>query len=141
MTGSSPAKNRSNALDNPRAAYPAEVVVDDVDDSAPVDWPLRALEVAARADVCVIVVLAAEDRARDMTDAPVWLMGAGWASGAPSLESRTWGETDPVTRAASLAYGRAEITDPAEEVHLAEVDDTFAFRELQHLEALGFGEA
>jgi len=63
------AKNRSNALDNPRAAYPAEVAVDDVDDSAPVSWPLRELEVAARADGCVIVVLAAEDRAREMTEA------------------------------------------------------------------------
>ena len=47
----------------------------------------------------------------------------------------------PVTRAAELAYGRAEISDPAEEVDLAEVDDTYAYRELQHLEALGFGEA
>jgi acetyl-CoA C-acetyltransferase len=135
------AKNRSNALDNPRAAYPAEVAVDDVDDSEPVAWPLRELEVAARADGCVIVVLAAEERARDMTDAPVWLLGAGWASGAPSLESRTWGEAEPVTRAAELAYGRAEISDAAEEVDVAEVDDTFAFRELQHLEALGFGQA
>jgi acetyl-CoA C-acetyltransferase len=135
------AKNRSNALDNPRAAYPAEVAVDDVDDSAPVAWPLRELEVAARADGCVIAVLAAEDRAREMTDAPVWLLGAGWASGAPSLESRTWGEAEPVTRAAERAYRLAEIADPQEEIDLAEVDDTFAYRELQHLEALGFGEA
>jgi acetyl-CoA C-acetyltransferase len=135
------AKNRSNALDNPRAAYPAEVAVDDVDDSAPVAWPLRELEVAGRADGCVIVVLAAEDRARDMTEAPVWLVGAGWASGSPTLESRTWGEAEPVTRAAELAYGRAEIGDPQEEIDLAEVDDTLAYRELLHLEALGLGDA
>jgi acetyl-CoA C-acetyltransferase len=135
------AKNRSNALDNPRAAYPAEVAVDDIDDSAPVAWPLRELEIAARADGCVIVVLAAEDRAREMTEAPVWLLGAGWASGTPTLESRTWGETEPVTRAAELAYRRAEITDPQEEIDLAEVDDTLAYKELLHLEALGLGEA
>ena len=135
------AKNRSNALDNPRAAYPAELAADDVDDSAPVAWPLRALEVAERADGCVVVVLAAEDRARELTEGPVWLLGAGWSSGSPSLESRTWGETEPVTKAAESAYRQAEITDPQEEIDLVEVDDTFAYKELLHLEALGLGEA
>jgi acetyl-CoA C-acetyltransferase len=133
------AKNRSNALDNPRAAYPADLDADDVDGSAPVAWPLKTLEVAERADGCVVVVLAAEERARELTEGPVWLLGAGWSSGSPSLESRTWGETEPVTRAAESAYRQAEIADPQEEIDLAEVDDTFAYRELQALEALGLG--
>lgn len=135
------AKNRTNALDNPRAAYPARLVTEDVDDSSPVSWPLRELELAERADGCIVMVLAAEDRARSLTEAPVWLLGAGWSSGSPTLESRLWGEADSTTRAAEAAYRRAGIQDPAEEVDLAEVDDTFAFRELQHLEALGLGEA
>ena len=135
------AKNRSNALDNPRAAYPADLAVEDVEDSAPVAWPLRELEIAGRADGCAVVVLASEDRARELTDGPVWLLGAGWASGSPTLESRAWGEADPVTRAALMAYRQAEISDPPEEIDLAEVDDTFAYRELQHLEALGLGSA
>ena len=135
------AKNRSNALDNPRAAYPAELTVDDVDDSAPVSWPLRELEVARRADGCVVVVLASEDRVRDLSDGPVWLLGIGWASGGPSLESRAWGEADSVTHAAEAAYRRAEIRDPSAEIDLLEIDDTYAYRELQHLEALGLGEA
>ncbi len=135
------AKNRSNALDNPRAAYPARVAVEDVDDSAPVAWPLRELEVASRADGCVVIVLASEERARELTEGPVWLLGIGWASSTPTLESRTWGEAESVTRAAELAYRRAEVSDPQEEIDLAEVDDTFAYKELQHLEALGLGDA
>jgi acetyl-CoA C-acetyltransferase len=135
------AKNRTNALDNPRAAYAAQVTVDDVDDSTPVSWPLRELEIAARADGCVVVVLAAEERARELTEAPVWILGAGWSSGSPTLESRLWGEADSTTRAAEAAYRHAEIADPAEEIDLAEIDDVYAFRELEHLEALGFGEA
>jgi acetyl-CoA C-acetyltransferase len=71
----------------------------------------------------------------------VWLLGVGWSSGSPSLESRTWGETESVTKAAESAYRRAEITDPQEEIDLVEVDDTFAYKELLHLEALGLGEA
>ena len=102
------AKNRSNALDNPRAAYPATLAVEDVEDSAPVAWPLRELEVAGRADGCVVVVLAAEGRVRELTEGPVWLLGAGWASGSPTLESRAWGEADFVTTAAAAAYRQAE---------------------------------
>jgi acetyl-CoA C-acetyltransferase len=133
------AKNRTNALDNPRAAYPADVTAEDVGDSAPVFWPLRELEVAGRADGCVVVVLAAEERAADLTEGPVWLLGAGWSSGSPTLESRTWGEADFVARAAERAYAMAGVEDPGEEIDLAEVDDVFAFKELQHLEALGLG--
>jgi len=135
------AKNRTNALDNPRAAYPADVEAEDVHDSAPVYWPLRELEVAARADGCVVVVLAAEERAGDLTEGPVWLLGAGWSSGSPTLESRAWGEADFVARAAERAYAMAAVEDPGEEIDLAEVDDVYAFKELQHLEALGLGTA
>jgi acetyl-CoA C-acetyltransferase len=135
------AKNRTNALDNPRAAYPADVEAEDVHDSAPVYWPLRELEVAARADGCVVAVLAAEERAGDLTDGPVWLLGAGWSSGSPTLESRVWGEADFVARAAERAYAMAGVEDPGEEIDLAEVDDVYAFKELQHLEALGLGTA
>ena len=135
------AKNRSNALDNPRAAYPAELSIDDVDDSAPVSWPLRELEVAGRADGCVVVVLAAEERVRDLSEGPVWILGAGWSSASPSLESRAWGEAEAVTQAAKTAYWQAEVGFPADEIDLLEVDDTYAYRELQHLEALGLAEA
>jgi acetyl-CoA C-acetyltransferase len=135
------AKNRTNALDNPRAAYPADLSADDVDDSSPVAWPLRELEIAGRADGCVVVVLASEERARELTEGPVWVLGAGWASGTPTLESRAWGEAEPVTIAATRAYAQAGIGSPAEEIDLLEVDDTYAYRELQALEALGLGEA
>ncbi len=135
------AKNRSNALDNPRAAYPAALAVEDVDGSTPVAWPLRELEVAGRADGCVVVVLAAEDRVRELTEGPIWVLGAGWASGSPTVESRAWGEADFVTTAAAAAYRQAEISDPQEEIDLVEVDDVYAYRELQHVEALGLASA
>ncbi len=43
-------------------------------------------------------------------------------------------------RAAERAYRLAGIEDPTAGVDLAEVDDTYAFKELQHLEALGLAE-
>ncbi|MEP7032794.1 MAG: acetyl-CoA acetyltransferase [Actinomycetota bacterium] len=134
------AKNRRNALDNPRAAYPADLAADDVDESTPMFWPLRELEIAARADGCVVVVLAAEDRVPDLSEGPVWVLGVGWSSGSPTLESRAWGEADFVRAAAERAYAMAGIDDPAEQIDLAEADDTYAFKELMHLEALGLAD-
>jgi acetyl-CoA C-acetyltransferase len=129
-------KNRRNALDNPRAAYPAAVDAEDVAAADPRWWPLRSLDVAGRADGGVVVVLAAEGRARDLTDDPVWVMGVGWSSGSPSLESRSWDEADYVRRAAERAYGMAGIGAAGRDVDFAEVDDTYSYRELMHVEAL-----
>jgi acetyl-CoA C-acetyltransferase len=134
------AKNRRNALDNPRAAYPADLTSGDVDDSTPVFWPLRALEIAGRADGCVVVVLAAEERVPHLSEGPVWVLGVGWSSGSPTLESRAWGEADFVRAAAERAYAMAGIDDPAEQIDLVEADDTYAFKELMHLEALGLAD-
>jgi acetyl-CoA C-acetyltransferase len=128
-------KNRRNALDNPRAAFPTEIEPGDVLRSEPMWWPLKGLDVARRADGCVVLVLADAERAAELTDAPVWVVGVGWSSGSPTLESRLWTEADYVRRAADGAYDRARLGSP-QDVDLAEVDDTYSYRELMHLEAL-----
>jgi acetyl-CoA C-acetyltransferase len=46
-----------------------------------------------------------------------------------------------VTAAAKTAYWQAKVGFPADEIDLLEVDDTYAYRELQALEALGMGRA
>jgi acetyl-CoA C-acetyltransferase len=129
-------KNRRNALDNPRAAYPTDVAAEAVADSDPLWWPLRRLDVAERADGAIVLVLADGDRAVDLTDVPVWVLGVGWSSGSPSLESRAWGTADYVQAAGDRAYGMAGISSPARDVDLAEVDDLYSYRELMSIEAL-----
>jgi acetyl-CoA C-acetyltransferase len=129
-------KNRRNALDNPRAAYPTDVAAEAVADSDPLWWPLRRLDVAERADGAIVLVLADGDRAVDLTDVPVWVLGVGWSSGSPSLESRAWGTADYVQAAGDRAYGMAGISSPARDVDLAEVDDLYSYRELMSVEAL-----
>ncbi|MGH2738453.1 MAG: thiolase C-terminal domain-containing protein [Actinomycetota bacterium] len=134
-------KNRRNALDNPRAAYPTEVTADDVGESGPLWWPLRRLDVAARADGCVVLVLADADKASDLTDAPVWVAGVGWSTGSASLESREWDRAGYVQQAADRAYEMARLGSPTRDVDLAEVDDAYSYRELMHLEALRLARA
>jgi acetyl-CoA C-acetyltransferase len=129
-------KNRTNALDNPLAAYPTALTSRDVAASDPLWWPLRRLDAAERADGAVVLVLADAERAGELTDAPVWVLGAGWSSGSPTLESRSWEEADYVRGAADRAYEMARVGSPTRDVDLAEVDDTYSYRELMHLEAL-----
>jgi acetyl-CoA C-acetyltransferase len=42
-----------------------------------------------------------------------------------------------ITKAADMAYRQAGIDNPNEAIKFAEVDDTYAYKELMHLEALG----
>ncbi len=121
-------RNRDHARGSRRASY-ADVV-----DPAPTFEPLTADQTASSADGCVVLVLAAADVGGDDS---AWLDGVGWSQDAPSLESRDWDRALATTRAAESAYARAGTAPGA--VDVAEVDDGFAFKQLQHLDALGLG--
>jgi acetyl-CoA C-acetyltransferase len=130
-------KNRSNALKNIAAAYPLALQPGDLAASPYRFYPLREDEIAKHADGCVVVVLASEPEARRISSRPIWVSGVGFANGSPTLESRDWIHADYVQTAAAAAYRHAGISDPKSEIDLFEVDDSFAFKELQHLVALG----
>jgi acetyl-CoA C-acetyltransferase len=76
-----------------------------------------------------------------MSEHPIWILGAGWCNDAPSLESREWDEAIYAREAARMAYRQAGISQPSMEIDFAEVDDAYAFKELQHLEAIGLARA
>jgi len=127
-------KNRRQALANPAAWYGGLLSADDVLASAPVCDPLRELEISPYADGAVVLVLASEDAAR-RAPKPVTIRGIGWASDSPWLGMRSWGEASYAGLAAEMAYRMAEVTQPGQEIRFAEIDDTYAYKELQHLEA------
>ena len=134
------AKNRANALFNPVAAYGAALSPEDVLDSEPAFEPLRRLEMSGPADGAVVLVLASEERALRARSKPVWVSGVGWCTEANALDSRDWTGAPYARRAAEMAYKAAGINDPAREIDFAEVDDTYSYKELQHLEAVGLFE-
>ncbi|MBN1889814.1 MAG: hypothetical protein JW850_17595 [Thermoflexales bacterium] len=134
------AKNKRNAMLNPLAAFPAELSVAQVLDSPPVAEPLTCMQIAPHADGAIVMVLADGQTARTLTDAPIWVCGLGWSNDTHTLESRPWGKAVYAELAAQMAYRTAGIRNPRIEIDLAEVDDAFAYKELQHLEALGLCE-
>jgi acetyl-CoA C-acetyltransferase len=132
------AKNKRNALNNPLAAYGAAISVQDVLNSEPVAFPLTQEEVSRHADGAIVLVLVAGEVARSLTDEPIWIRGIGWCNDSPSLENRSWCGAKYAKGASQMAYRMAGIRSPRLEIDFAEIDDSFAYKELQHLEALEF---
>jgi acetyl-CoA C-acetyltransferase len=131
------AKNRTHALKNIAAAFPMNLRAEDVELSPYLCYPLRDAEMAKSADGCVVMILASANRAKPFKSRPVWIRGVGFANDSPTLESRDWIDAQYIRAAAAMAYRQAGIKDPGAEIDLFEVDDTYAYKELQHLVALG----
>ena len=129
-------KNRRNACANMLAMNGAESIPSRRKDDLLSD-PLSKSDVAPIADGAAVVVLAAEETARGLRDDPVWIRGTGWASDSPNLETRDWNTATYAALASKQAYRQAKVRNPAREIDIAEVDDTYSFKELEHLEALG----
>ncbi|MBI4668071.1 MAG: acetyl-CoA acetyltransferase [Elusimicrobia bacterium] len=129
-------KNKGNAKSNHLAAYPKSVTLKDFRGSTSRCSPLRDIETAHHADGACVIVLAGEERAKANGAIPVWIQGFGWATETSAIDSKTWDKAVYATAAAKKAFRMAGIADPQKEISLLEIDDTYAFKELQHLEAI-----
>ncbi len=130
-------KNRGNGAANPRAHLRSPVSVEETLSSDPVCYPLRELHCPPQSVGGVAVILASEDAARRISDKRVWISGIGWAIDSYDLGSKDLSRLGSLAEAAAKAYRMAGISDPMEELDLAEVHDITAFHELMAYEALG----
>ncbi len=139
-------KNKYNALFNDCASWGAKITVDDVLNSEVLFSPLKYLDKAQDADGAIVLLLASEKKAKEITKTPIWVKGIGWGTSTPNLDTRWegWERAIYSEIAVEKAYRMAGITCPKKEIDFAEVDDTFSYKELQHIESLkvcSFGEA
>jgi len=127
--------NRANALLNPRASYGSNTTPGEVLASKPLAYPLRALEASLPADGCVVIVVASADAAKASGRVPVWIKGIGWSSGTPWVQSMDMAHAVYARQSAAAALKMAGWAKPRADLY--ELDDTFAYKELQHIEAIG----
>jgi len=90
---------------------------------------------SAAADAATVIVLASEEKAGKLSDNPVWIDGMGWANDTPTLESRDWARARYAEWSVKQASKMAGYS--AKKVDLYEIDDTYAYKEIQHAAALG----
>jgi acetyl-CoA C-acetyltransferase len=129
-------KNKKNAFANPYSDYEARITVDDVMQSEYLFKPVKSLDIAPNVDGAVCFVLASEEKTKEFGCDPIYLSGFGYCSETPWLSTRGM-DADYAKIAANMAYKMAKIEQPRKEIDIAEVDDKFSYKELQHLEALG----
>ena len=99
-------------------------------------WPLRLFDCSPITDGAACLLLVAEERAKEFTDDPLYVVGSGQASDVP-LHDRDDLTTLGAARLASRqAYDMAGVT--ASDIRLAEVHDCFTIAEIVATEDLGF---
>ena len=131
-------KNRMNALNNPYAHLQEKVTFEDVLNSSMMAYPLKELDFPPFSDGAVAMLLAKEEIAKKMTDTPVWLKGYGSCTDTYYLGHRNMIDLVGLEGAARAAYKMANISDPINEIDVAEVYDAFSVHELMSYEALKF---
>ena len=127
---------RANAADNPEAYYRDPITIDDVLSSRPIADPLTKLQCCIRSDGGGAVVLAAEDRARDLAKAPVWILGTGEAVSHVTMSEWPDFTESPCVRSGRDAFAQAGVT-PAD-IDVCQLYDSFTITVLLTLEGLGF---
>jgi acetyl-CoA C-acetyltransferase len=130
-------KNKKNAFFNPYADYELNVSIDDVMMSEYLFKPMKKLDISPNVDGAVCFVLADDKTAKSLGIEPIYLSGFGWSSETPWISTRGM-DALYAKNAAKMAYKMANIKEPKREIDVLEVDDRFSFKELQHIEALGF---
>ena len=129
-------KNKKNALSNPKSVYGANLTREEVLQSQVVASPLTVHEASNSIDGSIVFVLASPQKAKKLGNATVWINGIGWSSDTPVIEDRDLAHAAYAEQSASRAFKMANVRNPATYFDLAEIDDTYSYKELQHVEAL-----
>jgi len=130
-------KNASNALKNPLASYGSNLSKEDVMESEEISSPLKKLDVSQPCDGAVVMVLASAPKAAKLSDKPVWITGISWFTDTPNVEEMDLGQAQYAINSSKKAYQMARVAKPSEQLDFAEIDDTYSYKELEHIEALG----
>jgi acetyl-CoA C-acetyltransferase len=136
-------KNHFNGARNPRAQFRKEVSIETITKSPPVAGRLGVFDCAGVADGAAAAIVCRAEDAHRYTDKPLFVKALSFVAGNGS------GLTDPdydytwfpeIAACARDAYAQAGVTDPRNEIAMAEVHDCFTPTELVLMEDLQFSE-
>ncbi len=135
-------KNHNNALVNPEAQLKMELSIEDVLNSRIIAWPTTMYQCCLYSDCSAALILASEEKAKEITDKPVWISGISECS-YPTMrfEENSLGRITALNVAADKAYKMAGIKDPLNELDVAEIYDLISGVEILSYEELGFCKA
>ena len=122
---------------NPLAQFQKEITLEKALGSQVVAWPLKLYDACPLTDGSAAVILASEERAKQLTDTPVWIRGVGYSSDSANLSRRTdYVGLEATVSASRRAYSMAKV-EPGD-IDVATAHDCFTIAELMAYEDLGF---
>lgn len=134
-------KARRNAAMNPHAHLQMpDLTVDDVLSSRMLAEPLHLLDMCPQSDGAAAVVVASGRTARQRGSDAAWVHGAATRHDQPYLGDldRRLITMQALRDAAGSAYAQAGISDPLQDLDVAEIYEPASYAELAWYEALGF---
>ncbi|MEJ2716180.1 MAG: thiolase family protein [Deltaproteobacteria bacterium] len=133
-------KNRRNAARNPKAQFRKEISMDEAMHARMIVPPLTLFDCCPITDGAAVVVLAAEEKAKQMTDKPlVYVRGSGQATlNNMSANMPNWTTWEALKIAGKQAYTKARV-EP-KDIDVAMTHDCFTISEVIEMEDLEFCE-
>jgi acetyl-CoA acetyltransferase len=129
-------RSRAAAVSNPRAQLSGPVSAEDLLAQPYLADPLRAHDCAPVTDGAAVVIIAAEDRARELCERPAWITGFEHRIDSGSLGSRDL-LSSPSAAAAALAATGAAAAAGGGGVEVAELHAPFTHQDIVLRQAMG----
>jgi acetyl-CoA C-acetyltransferase len=134
-------KNHENGAKNPKAQFRKGVPIEKIKGSPPVAGMLGVFDCSGVSDGSACAILCRAEDAHRYTDHPILIKALSFAAGpAEGYFSQDYDFTTfpEVVASAADAYKQAGVTNPRDQISMAEVHDCFTPTELVLMEDLGF---
>jgi acetyl-CoA C-acetyltransferase len=136
-------KNHANGAKNPKAQFRKEVPLEQIRCSPRVADPLGIMDCSGVSDGSAAAIVVRAEDAHKYTDKPIFIKALSFIAGpaaGPLSQDYDFTTFPEVVASAKDAYTQAGVTNPADEISMAEVHDCFTPTELVLYEDLGFAE-
>jgi acetyl-CoA C-acetyltransferase len=135
-------KNHANGCLAPKSFLKRPITEEDYFKARIISWPFGLYDSAAQTDGAAAVVLTRSDMAKSYRDDPIVVKGVTVQAGPnpqkdPGNDFLSW---KPTVWARDDVYQMAGVSDPRNEIGVAQVHDCFSLTELLTYEDLGFCE-
>ncbi len=134
-------KNHRNGAKNPKAQFRKEVSMETILNSPKVADPLGVMDCSGVADGSAAAIVVRAEDAHKYTKHPIYIKALSFVAGpgeGPLAQDYDFTTFREVVASAKDAYKQAGITDPRQQISMAEVHDCFTPTELVLYEDLGF---
>jgi acetyl-CoA C-acetyltransferase len=134
-------KNHRNGAKNPKAQFRKEVPMETILNSPKVADPLGIMDCSGVSDGSAAAIVVRAEDAHKFTKDPILIKALSFVAGpgeGPLTQDYDFTTFREVVASAADAYKQAGVTNPRDEISMAEVHDCFTPTELVLYEDLGF---